>query len=65
MPEEDIIRRFYRSKNNFWNNFTSLADNWILIYNGDEGFQQVAVGDMEEYRIENTFLFQLFLKNVL
>ncbi|MEZ4958098.1 MAG: zeta toxin family protein [Saprospiraceae bacterium] len=65
VPEEDIIRRFYRSKNNFWNNFTSLADNWILIYNGDEGFQQVAVGDMEEYRIENTFLFQLFLKNVL
>ena len=64
VPEEDIVRRFYRSKNNFWNNFTKLAENWNLIYNGDEGFQQVALGDLEEYRIENSFLFQLFLKNV-
>lgn len=64
VPVEDIVRRFYRSKNNFWNNFTKLADNWNLIYNGDEGFQQVALGDTKEYRIENDFLLKMFLNDV-
>lgn len=60
VPEEDIVRRFYRSKENFWNNFTVLSDNWILLYNGEEGFQQVAIGNKEEYSIENVILFNLF-----
>ncbi len=62
VPEEDIIRRFYRSKNNFWENFTSIVDNWILLYNGEEGFQQVAMGSNYEYRIENEILFNKFLE---
>ena len=60
VPEEDIIRRFYRSKSNFWDNFTSIANEWIMFYNGDEGFQQVALGNRSEYNIENPILFNIF-----
>jgi len=60
VPIEDIVRRFYRSKNNFWNNFINIADSWILLYNGEEGFQQVAIGNQDEYSIENPILFNQF-----
>jgi len=60
VPIEDIVRRFYRSKDNFWINFTALADSWSLIYNGDKGFQQVAIGLKKEYSIENPELFNKF-----
>lgn len=64
VPMEDIVRRFYRSKANFWNNFTAMADDWKLIYNGSEGFQQVAIGNKEEFSIENQTLFNLFTSNI-
>ncbi len=63
VPEKDIVRRFYRSKLNFWDNFTSIADEWIMFYNGDEGFQQVALGNRLEYNIENPILFNIFKTN--
>ncbi|NJN77045.1 MAG: hypothetical protein HC803_00900 [Saprospiraceae bacterium] len=63
MPLEDIRRRFDRSKNNFWKNFTELANSWTLLYNGNEGFQQVAIGEENELSIENKFLFDLFHQN--
>lgn len=34
VPDEDVIRRFYRSKYNFWNKYAPLADHWVLYYNG-------------------------------
>lgn len=40
----------------------SLADFWFLLYNGDEGFQEVAVGK-DDYIIINDILFELFFKN--
>ena len=39
-----------------------LADSWSLIYNGDKGFQQVAIGLKEEYSVENPELFDKFKK---
>jgi len=60
VPKEDIIRRFYRSKENFWKNFTYLVDEWHLLYNGEESFQQVAVGNKEEFNVENEMLFIKF-----
>ena len=60
VPAEDIIRRFYRSKKNFWNNFIGIVDSWLLLYNGEDGFQQVAIGNKEEYSVENPMLFNLF-----
>ncbi len=60
VPRIDIIRRFYRSKENFWKNFTQLVDEWHLLYNGEDSFQQVAIGDKEEFSIENEILFKKF-----
>lgn len=60
VPSEDIIRRFYRSKENFWENFTQLANEWHLLYNGEASFQQVATGEGEEFSIENELLFSKF-----
>lgn len=34
IPKEDIIRRFYRSKENFWNLYKDIVDEWNLFYNG-------------------------------
>ena len=64
VPIEDIIRRYYRSKTNFWNNFTNLTDNWKLYYNGENGFQLVAIGKNENYSVENQILFNLFNSNL-
>lgn len=60
VPEIDIRRRFVRSLNNFWSNFTELTSNWVLLYNGESGFQPVAVGVEQEFSIENDFLFRKF-----
>jgi len=60
VPVEDIKRRFVRSKNNFWNNFISIADDWILLYNGEKGFQQIAIGNHQDYSIDNPTLFNVF-----
>jgi predicted ABC-type ATPase len=64
VPEEDIRRRYFRSKNNFWNDYKLLADRWLLIYNSDEGFQEAAVGVAEKFIIENEGLFEKFIKDI-
>jgi predicted ABC-type ATPase len=35
VPDKDVIRRYFRSKNNFWNIYKNLVDKWFLIYNSD------------------------------
>lgn len=60
VPEEDIKRRYFRSKENFWEHFTVLANSWILLQNGINGFQSVAIGQEDDYSIENELLFKLF-----
>jgi len=60
VPENDIRRRFQRSLHNFWENFTNSSDFWILLYNGEENFQQVAIGTQLDFSIENQVLFNKF-----
>ena len=48
VPTEDIVRRFYRSKNNFWHLYKNMVDRWELIYNSGEHFQEVATGKSNE-----------------
>ena len=45
VPIDDIVRRFYRSKNNFWNIYKNMVDNWHLIYNSGENFEVIAIKD--------------------
>lgn len=36
VPEEDIIRRYYKSIMRFWDKYRFIVDEWTLFYNGYE-----------------------------
>jgi len=63
VPEADVVRRFFRSKDNFWHIYRHEADFWCLFCNSDEYFQGVALGKKDNYMINNDKLFHLFSKN--
>ena len=64
IPDEDVIRRYYRSKTNFWNIYKNLADDWVMIYNSTtEEPQKVAVGICDNYVVELPNLFTDFLND--
>ena len=60
VPERDIIRRFYRSKQNFWGFYKDLVNEWGLFYNSGDSIQQVAAGESNRFTVTNTELFELF-----
>ena len=62
VPIEDVKRRYYRSITNFRNNYTQLADVWVLYYNGRSGFQLVA-GYNDQVSVTNEPLYNVF-KNI-
>ncbi len=64
VPEEDIIRRFYRSKRNFWGVYKNLVDKWDLFYNSGENLQEGASGLGDKASVTNEELFELFLGDV-
>jgi predicted ABC-type ATPase len=60
VPDEDVIRRFKRSKTNFWNIYKNIADNWYLFYNSEDTFEEIAFGEEKNYVIINEDIFNLF-----
>jgi predicted ABC-type ATPase len=42
VPENDIIRRFYRSQQMFFNVYKDLVDYWEVYYNSNEIFEKIA-----------------------
>ena len=44
VPEADIRRRYRRSLLHFVNSYRLLADNWTVMFNGEGGFETVAIG---------------------
>ena len=64
VPTEDVIRRFYRSKHNFWYTYKDLVDQWHLYYNSTEHFQVVAFGQNNQVTVINEDFFQLFMKDI-
>ncbi len=64
MPEEDIVRRYYRSKHNFWHVYRHMADRWQLFHNATEGFVRVASGRRDAYTVSNEYLFASFLRDL-
>ena len=64
IPQEDIIRRFYRSKENFWNLYKDLADEWNLFYNGSSEYILVAQSDKSEVEIFSENLYNEFMKDL-
>ena len=45
IPDEDVRRRYARSKRNFWNLYAPIVDYWTLLYNGDAQVVMVARKD--------------------
>ncbi|MCP4213529.1 MAG: AAA family ATPase [bacterium] len=64
VPTPDVIRRYYRSKQNFWNQYKEKADMWCLVYNSEEFFTEIAIGANENYIINSNELFEKFLEIV-
>ncbi len=61
VPESDIRRRFHRSINNFWTTYRELADNWVVLYNGGSGIQDVSAGSGRQMAIRDAALHAVFL----
>ncbi len=64
VPTEDVIRRFYRSKHNFWYTYRELVDRWSLFYNSVEHFQEVASGEGNEVKVMNEVFFEIFMQDI-
>lgn len=64
VPEADVVRRFYRSKKNFWSLYKELADKWHLIYNSEQQFIEFAFGRKGIYTINDEKLFESFIRDI-
>ena len=63
IPHIDIVRRFYRSKENFWNIYKNLADEWNLFYNGISEYILVAQYASNKVEIFSENLYNRFVKD--
>lgn len=64
VPTEDVVRRFYRSKHNFWYTYRDLVDQWHMFYNSVEYFQVVALGKHNQVTVINEDFFELFRQDI-
>lgn len=64
VPDEDVRRRFYRSRSKFWNTYKNVADDWAMYFNSTEGVEKVAFGTGENYNIENEDIFNTFIQSL-
>ena len=60
VPKDDVLRRFYRSRDNFWKLYKNVADEWTMFYNGIERPVFVASGVKAGVEIMDSQLFDLF-----
>jgi len=63
IPYDDIVRRFYRSKENFWHIYKDLIDEWNLFYNGTSEYILVAQYANGEIEIFSENLYNEFIKD--
>ena len=64
VPTEDVVRRFYRSKHNFWYIYKDLVDRWHLFYNSAEHPQEVASGEGNQFTVIKNDFFELFMQDI-
>lgn len=41
-PYGNLAERYYKSRNNFWNTYKDMADDWIMFFNGDKEILPIA-----------------------
>lgn len=64
VPDEDVIRRYFRSIRNFWNLYKNLADEWIIVTNSQKEFLQIGAGNKKEYQISLKSVFEKFMQKI-
>lgn len=64
VPTQDVVRRFYRSKNNFWHIYKNQVDQWYLFSNSGNHFQEVVAGKSDQFTIANETFFKLFMDDI-
>ena len=64
VPDEDVIRRYYRSKRNLWFKYRNVVDEWSVFYNGLSGYINVMKGESGNIEIFNEELYNLFMENI-
>lgn len=64
IPDNVVIRRFSRSKRNFWSLYRSLVDNWVAYFNAGERLECFALGGKANYDIINSELLSAFLRGI-
>ncbi|MEI1278912.1 zeta toxin family protein [Leptospira venezuelensis] len=62
IPDDVVVRRFSRSKRNFWSLYRSLADNWVAYFNAGEKLECFALGGKSSYDTINSELLSVFLR---
>jgi predicted ABC-type ATPase len=62
VPEADIRRRFPRCFANFWRIYREIADQWLIIYNAGEGFEELAFGIGDDFEVADEESFSRFLR---
>ncbi len=60
VPEKDVVRRFGRSIVNFWNEYRLFSDRWVLYYNTEDSFQEVAHYQEKKIYVYDEPLFVTF-----
>ena len=64
VPSEDVIRRYWRSKRNFWSKYKNLVDDWSIFTNTNDNFEDVAFGDETGHEVSNSIKFLCFIEGV-
>ena len=52
------------SKNNFWNVYKEMVDQWFLVYNSDLRFKEFCIGIKDQHDINDADIFTQFIKGI-
>ncbi len=64
VPDVDVMRRFMRSKINFWQIYRTMVDSWEVYDNSGKVFLPVCIGKGQEYLILDHELFESFREDL-
>ena len=64
IPDEDVIRRYKRSKENFYHLYKDLVDEWAIYYNGKNNFVEVLKYENGSIEILQKSLYTEFTKGL-
>ena len=63
VEDDDVKRRFVRSRDNFWNLYRNQATQWLM-FNNDVEVKEIAKGQKGSFEITDENLFEAFISAV-